>query len=1320
MGQGTGPSCTAPIFTVSDHITTHSVRVQWIDFNSNPSGWEIEWGEIGFTRSLEPNAPLVTAKMITLDDLDPGKAFELWARTVCNNGNKSTWSGPFLVRTAIANEQDCQLNLDIKDNSCPRTEEFLLWVDEFPGMLLGKHTTIANVELIIEHSWPADLQIELESPGGKRIPLTTYRGIGMVNYGNPEDTTCTSTCSFSDESCLPVSQHTGSSLTGVFAPEQPLAELYDGTSVNGMWKLIVCDRAIDDIGLLKYFKIQFEPLICPIPLNLRITEISNNSASILWDPTLQCNNVIVSVVFAGQAPGSHLNFFTSCFNEGLLIQGLQPETSYEIFIQGDCGDKRSGYSCPVTFQTTCQKVTLSESFDLFEPCDNNCLSICPYEFNGWYNVEEDDQDWLVNNGPTLSALTGPDSDISGNGNYIYIVNSPEICGVNNKAILESRCIEIPPSDDNCDMSFYYHMFGDGIESLSLLISTDGGSEWHELFSKAGNQENEWQRQILDLSTYTGQLAIFRFIGITSNNQRGDIALDQIDFFGAKIISDLPIYFADLDGDGFGDANNFLAICMMEPPQGYVENDGDCDDTNPDIHPDAEEIPCNLIDENCNGMIDDHPLDNPIIAQVVSLKNESCPQAGDASISLSITGGTAPYQVTWNNGMSGQQIENLHAGMYFAEIKDASSCLSISPSIMINISNSPNIFIREVKNTLCAQQTGFIDIDVTGGNPPYNYQWSNGKNSQDLTQIGEGKYSVTVTDQSGCSVESGQINIEATPRFTAGIQLKREPICHGASNGLISIGIINALPPVQYSWNTGQSTSILQGLKAGKYSVTINDARGCVQIINTELKDPPSLSLSVVGIKGATCFNESSGAIQMNTSGGTAPYEFTWSSPDHLFFAQNIHTEDIVNIPPGRYQLFVKDAKGCTAQSPLIHVENASSIQIKLDSTKKASCRLSEDGFISVNVTGGGGDFVYFWNNTEGPPYLENVLTGTYSMRVIDRFGCKASNDNIKVDLANIPVHVSTSLLQTNECARDSFAAIMALANTTKMPVDFNWSNGKQRIKNSNRDSIFFLPSGNYNVTITDGEGCVGTSAFTNIQAIPELIIAQIQPTMNRCNSDKNGQIQVQIQGGTPPYRYLWSDGQTTQNALNLPVGNYILTVTDNNDCMIKSQSIAVIATHPITTQIKVNPATGDQKNGSIELNVAGGTPPYRIDWQDLPDGPQIRTNLASGSYCLTITDNNGCYATQCPVVDQTTSTFNPATISPAIISPNPFSSQIRIQAIEPILNVSIFDVNGYEVYQLTGNFNDENIELENLISGIYFVRLQFHNKSLTRKIVKIK
>jgi hypothetical protein len=159
-----------------------------------------------------------------------------------------------------------------------------------------------------------------------------------------------------------------------------------------------------------------------------------------------------------------------------------------------------------------------------------------------------------------------------------------------------------------------------------------------------------------------------------------------------------------------------------------------------------------------------------------------------------------------------------------------------------------------------------------------------------------------------------------------------------------------------------------------------------------------------------------------------------------------------------------------------------------------------------------------------------------------------------------------------------------------------------------------------------------------------------------CNGDTDGVINITASGGTPGYTYLWSDGPTSQDRSGLAPGTYTVTVTDNNGCTgTLSETInqpaalvlSVTKTNPTCPPGADPPALGG--DGAIDLTVSGGTGPYTYDWNDLtppPAEPQDRTDLAEGTYSVTVTDSNGCTAN----ISATLNAENPLPTPPAGIN----------------------------------------------------------------------
>jgi hypothetical protein len=1309
--------CTAPLFTVTDSISTSSFRLNWTDFNPEVEGWEIEWGEKGFDQTEIPTTGLIVQSNMKINGLRAGKSYDFYIRAVCNESEKSEWNGPFRARTAIDNNEPCELVLDIRDNNCPRLEDFYIEVNGFEGQSLGTDVFIQSVDIIIEHDWPADLQMYLTSPGGKRVLLSKNRGIGLDNYGNPSDTTCVDVTSFSDFACTPISEVGTEQLIGTFLPEENISLLYDDGSVNGLWKLSMCDRALEDRGILKHAQINLAPVICNVPTEIVARNVSDVSATIQWSPFENCRVAIINVVLSGQSPGTNIEIFTSCQGGTFEVTGLEPETAYDIYIRSDCNSSKSAFSCPASFVTACNAVTLSTGFEGEPVCVESCNADC--SLNGtWTNIKDDTQDWVVHRGATVTDNTGPDGDISGVGNYIYLENTIDLCGPRNTAVLEATCLQIADNTGPCDMSFYYHMYGDDVDSLSLLISNDNGNNWTTIFAEYGNMGKVWRREFVDLSPYAGQLCSFRFLGISGSDDRADIALDQIEFYGTEKVTTLPVFYFDLDNDGYGGQDSIISLCLNDPPAGFKNIADDCDDSNANIHPGATEIQCNLIDENCNGNDDDAEENNPITYDIISIENESCPGASDASITLTISGGNPPYDVTWNNGIKGVSLNNISENVYFATITDAGSCSIKTAFIDIDVLSSPQIFFVSSQPSRCNESTGSIDIETAGGVSPYTYTWNNGSVSQDLIGISEGTYSVTASDANGCEVVLDKIIIESSPRFTAGIQSQKNLACFGDSNGIVSIGIFNAVEPITYHWNNGDTTQTINQLPAGEYTVTINDARGCEEIISTVVSSPAKLNSEITGIEQITCYNGSNGSIQVNTSGGIAPYSFNWTSDPPLSFSQS-KQEDITGLKKGQYKLEVSDGRGCTDTTQTVILTNPVEINVAMDSINPVRCKLSLDGYLSVDVKGGAGEYSYFWANVQSTDsILQNIAGGTYSLTVIDKFGCKKTVNDLKVGINNEPLLLTSAIEQDNVCSYDSVGQIITEVIGGKAPFDYNWSSGRQTIKAMSMDTIKNLAGGIYKVTITDGEGCVGISEPQLITKGKAVSLDDIALVLNNCNNDQNGAATITASGGSPPYLYQWNTGANTASIDNLANGNYFLTITDADECTFEFGPITISSENPIKSGSIITHASGGADNGSIRLNISGGSPPYDINWDNLPDNIEVHNNLSPGTYCVTITDEASCVLQECFIIDRSDSVEE--TLSRGInIFPNPVNQSVSIEAPYQINKVTLINSKGQ--FLITANYNSTKVDIDvsHLPKGIYLVKIIISNIVITRKIIKL-
>jgi len=703
--------CTPPTLVQTQSAGVDSVAITWLYFG-DAQGWEIELVPDGSSPTLEPSTGILISKEYTFYELMPASRYTVFIRTVCEDDSRSEWN-PVVVRTQIPQPSPCLFELPLKNFNCSQgLETFDIKVEDVEG-LLGEDVFLSSVDLIMAHTWPADLDIRLLSPEGKEIILSQHNGTVTDDYGNIEDTTCAEVTRFSDQACINIEDEKPPFI-GAFIPKGSLYLLENNTPANGIWQLAVCDRSNQDIGSLKYINLNFEPLVCEIPRAILVKSIDATQVEVVWSAFDGCISTEVELVLAGEDPENSIRTTTvNCENESLIIDGLEPGTAYDIYVLSNCNGVKSPLSCPFSFTTACAPVTEVESFDQLALCTPGCAFDCDIGTN-WYNKDTpDDQDWLIWDAPTGTDDTGPNNGVFGGGKYIYIEASPEICSPSATAILESTCMHINSNAEACDLSFWYHMKGSDIGTLMLLIQAEQSALWDTLFQRSGGQGDVWHNEVLSLAAYENQAAIFQFVAITAEGAKGDIAIDQIDFRGSTAIPESIVYYQDLDQDGYGNAMFPFNICTTQPGSALVSNADDCNDDNININPEAEEIPCNNIDENCNGIADDNLESNPI-EYIITTMSDSCTNPNSGSIFLEVVSGQAPFTIVWNTGDEGMQLSNISAGIFQATISDAVGCEIVTEDILVNQINNLELEVNTVASPSCfGKEDGIISLTGSG-------------------------------------------------------------------------------------------------------------------------------------------------------------------------------------------------------------------------------------------------------------------------------------------------------------------------------------------------------------------------------------------------------------------------------------------------------------------------------------------------------------------------------------------------------------------------------------------------------------------------------
>jgi uncharacterized repeat protein (TIGR01451 family) len=617
--------------------------------------------------------------------------------------------------------------------------------------------------------------------------------------------------------------------------------------------------------------------------------------------------------------------------------------------------------------------------------------------------------------------------------------------------------------------------------------------------------------------------------------------------------------------------------------------------------------------------------------------------GFVTIPVTVSGGpnTTYFWTGPNNFNSNFQNPTTNvAGTYTLLVTNTGNgCTS---SAIITVFPGPAIPAQNfsVSNNACNQSnSGAIDLTPNFGTGPHTYLWSNGSTAQDLTNLTAGVYTVSVQDATGCNYYANVHVLQSS-----GVLLSTTSThitCFGGNNGSISLTAFNGIPPYSYIWTGPQGfTSTVEdpsNLFAGAYSVTVTDAAGCTRSLVITLSTPMAISIPNNGIiiTSISCHGASDGAIDISPTGGKPPFTYDWSNdgpegPDN-------DPEDLTGLPAGTYTVTITDLSGCTfVPASFILTEPAQVMTGSTVVTHIPCGGTGTEGALDLTISGGTSPYSYSWSNGNTAPNINSLAAGTYSVTVTDANGCTIALSGTVLPGSIIPTgDFSTTPASCEFGSQDGSISLNNLPAAAIAPLAFAWlgPNGY----NANTQNINFLAAGAYSLTITDANSCLFIADF-ELGKVPATFLITLTKTLLGCNTTN---IEAGINGGIAPYTYSWTNGATSSSITSLASATYTVTITDITGCS-KTASTTVSNPPAIALTANVSGITCfGGNNGYIDITVTGGTAPYTYLWSN---GLSIQdlSNLGQpGSYCVTITDTNGCTKSQC---------FNMTAPSPMVVT----------------------------------------------------------------------
>ncbi|MEX1132542.1 MAG: hypothetical protein WEC15_04890, partial [Flavobacteriales bacterium] len=654
-----------------------------------------------------------------------------------------------------------------------------------------------------------------------------------------------------------------------------------------------------------------------------------------------------------------------------------------------------------------------------------------------------------------------------------------------------------------------------------------------------------------------------------------------------------------------------------------------------------------------------PLQNTFALSDFNGNAISCAGATDGSISLTVSGGTAPQQIVWSGpdgfASNASELDGLAAGIYNVLVTDANGCIENS-SVMLEAAAPLTIDLDATtyvggNNVSCSGAAdAAVDLSINGGTAPFTIAWTDGPgftaDTEDIANVGAGVYQVSVTDANGCSV-SATITLNSPQPLGSTAILSGTPganiPCANGTDGSIELDITGGTAPHTVAWSNGQSGDLLSEVGAGTYTATVTDANGCTATASHTLEAPENVNVTLTPSThpsgfDVACADGSDGTLEALVSGGTTDYSYAWSGPNG--FAAS--TAIITDLAPGNYSVVVSDANGCTGNSS-ITLDAPPVISIVVNATSynggfNISCMGGSNGQATASVSGGNGAFSFDWNGPNGfsasTASINGAAAGNYDLTVTDANGCSATT-SITLSEPNA-LDLELILSDAGEgfnvgCSGNDGSLAVNVSGGTP-DYTYSWTNASGF--GSSDANINDLGPGTYHLVVTDANGCVFETNATLVQPAPMELSFAVVP--NNCPGDASASLSVQATGGAAPYAFAWSgpDGfnSTQQDIDALEAGSYAVQVTDALGCVsnfstnVQGPDVLASGTY-VSFYGQFNLQCVGDSTGVIELAPAGGTAPYTMS-VTAPGGAVSAatsyTGLVAGDYLVNIVDANGC------------------------------------------------------------------------------------------------
>ncbi len=651
-------------------------------------------------------------------------------------------------------------------------------------------------------------------------------------------------------------------------------------------------------------------------------------------------------------------------------------------------------------------------------------------------------------------------------------------------------------------------------------------------------------------------------------------------------------------------------------------------------------------------------------------NLDCYGDTDGQISVFALGGTPLYEYSISGGVyqATQVFTGLASGFYTITVRDSLGCTD-NITATITEPNLIQVDSFSVTNVSCfggfdGSILAYISGGTLGPNSEYQYNWYNSNGnlypnnlsglSNNVTNLQEGFYSISIIDDNGCS-GGGQayvgepLDLIAVSSVTSNHN-NNDISCFGYNDGSASASAFGGTPPYVFDWNGFDPNA----LSSGTYNITVTDANGCMTNSSVTLVDPPEIVSEIINISHVTCEGWSNGQAEVSVLGGafgSGGYTYSWSDNAGNILAL---TQNIYNLPVGVYEVTVTGPSGCSTMS-ILTINDDDRLSVNVTGTD-VSCFGFGDGQAIADISGGQIPYINSWSDqlNQQNDTASGLQPGLYVDTISDQLGCIIL-DSVLIEEPN---ELVISLLNISEiqCYNADDAIINVVGSGGVSPLSYTL-NGNTATTNTT--GLFNgLGIGSYSVVLEDGNGCQIPLNDIDILTQPaQIVINPIFHDYNgygvSCHGESDGllanylnntnMLPDYIQGGTLPYDVIWNNGNNSWSG-DLPSGSNNFVVTDANGCGPFIYTFN-LSEPPLLLfdSIYIDNYCAQVTEASIYVYAQGGVNPLSYLYDSNVSSSYLIDNLNSGNYNIQVQDINGCFIDSIVHVENP-SLFNDTTI----------------------------------------------------------------------------